>query len=194
MIKTAKAVSPEGLRQAAAYFAALPRARWVRVVEGPTAPRTYPDTFGWRNPAPGGGTEPIGDRIVELSDDLPRMMIGDDHVVLTDYAPPGAVARGSRIVDAGGGTGLPCRSCHGARLEGVGAVPPIAGRPAGYIARALWDIRVGARQNVAALPMIAVSKGLTPAEVRDVAAYLASLRPSAPHGAVRPEHTIVTGS
>lgn len=175
MIKTAKAVSPEALHEAAAYFAALPRSSWVRVVETAQAPRTWPDKYGWLNAAPGGGTEPVGDRIVELSDDLPRMMIGDDHVMLTDYAPPGAIARGKQIADTGGGSGLPCKSCHGDRLEGAGAVPPIAGRPAGYLARTLWDIRTGARHNAAAAPMRAVSKGLTPAQIRDLSAYLASL-------------------
>ena len=176
MIKTAKAVSPEALREAAAYFAALPRSRWVRVVETERAPRTWPDKYGWLNAAPGGETEPVGDRIVELSGDLPRMMIGDDHVMLTDYAPPGSVARGKHIVETGGGGGLPCASCHGEQLEGTSAIPPIAGRPAGYVARTLWDIRTGARNNAAVAPMRAISNGLTPAQIRDVSAYLASLR------------------
>lgn len=175
MIKVAKAVSPAELRQAAAYFAQLPRSRWVKVVESATPPRTYPDKYGWLNLAPGGGTEPIGDRIVEVSEDLPRLMIGDDHVMLVDYAPPGAIARGRSVAMTGGGAGVPCQTCHGERLGGVGAVPPIAGRPGGYIARTLWDIQTGARSNPGAAPMTAVSRGLSPSEIRDVSAYLASL-------------------
>lgn len=177
MIKAAKAVSPAELRDAAAYFSQLPRSRWVKVVETAAAPRTYPDKYGWLNAAPGGGTEPTGDRIVELSGDLRRMMLGDDHVFMIDYAPPGAIDSGRRIVMTGGGAGMPCRSCHGARMEGVGTVPPIAGRPAGYIARTLWDIRIGARANPEITPMKAVSRGLSAAEIRDVSAYLASLSP-----------------
>lgn len=177
MIKVAKAVSPTELRQAAAYFSQLPRSRWVKVVESASAPRTYPDKYGWLNAAPGGGTEPIGNRIVELSDDLRRMMIDDDHVVMTDYAPLGAINSGQRIVMTGGGAGMPCQSCHGERLDGVGATPPIAGRPAGYVARTLWDIRTGARANPKVAPMKAVTRGLSAADVRDVSAYLASLRP-----------------
>jgi cytochrome c553 len=176
MIKAAKAVTPEALRQAADYFARLPRSRWVRVIEGATAPRTFPDRYGWRNAVPGGGTEPIGDRIIELSDDLPRMMIGDDHVMLTDYAPPGAIARGRRVSETGGAGGIPCQSCHGANLNGGGAAPRIAGRPAGYIARTLWDIRVGARHNAGVAPMRNVAMGLASSEIRDVSAYLASRR------------------
>ncbi len=175
MIKVAKLVSPSELKQAADYFSRLPRSPWVRVVESATAPRTVADKYGWLNPAPGGGTEPTGNRIVELSDDLPRMMIGDDHVMLTDYVPPGAVAGGRQVVTTGGGAGVTCRSCHGARLEGRGAVPPIAGRPAGYLARTLWDMRTGARRNPGVLPMQVIARGLTPQQIRDVSAYLASL-------------------
>ncbi|MDH7974999.1 hypothetical protein QH494_22670 [Sphingomonas sp. AR_OL41] len=96
MIKVANAVSPAELRQAADYFAHLPRSRWVRAVETSQAPKTFPDQYGWRNRAPGGGTEPLGDRIVELSDDLPRMMIGDDHVMLTNYVLNRAGSAGGR--------------------------------------------------------------------------------------------------
>ena len=183
MIKTAKAVSPAALREAAAYFARLPRPRWLKVVEGANAPRTMPDKFGWLNVAPGGGTEPLGDRIVELSDDLPRMMMGDDQVMLIDHVPPGAIARGRKVAESGGGAGVPCRTCHGERLSGLlggllgglGAAPPIAGRPAGYIARTLWDLRSGARANAGAAPMLPIARALSPAQVRDLAAYLASL-------------------
>lgn len=177
MIKVANAVSPAELQQAADYFAHLPRSRWGRAVETSQVPKTFPDKYGWRNRAPGGGTELLGDRIVELSDDLPRMMIGDDHVMLTDYVPPGAVERGRRVAMTGGGAGTPCQACHGAGLGGAGAVPPISGRAAGYIARTLWDIRTGARRDPGAAPMQAVSQGLTGSEIRDVSAYLASLHP-----------------
>lgn len=147
----------------------------MRVFQSATAPRTTADKYGWLNAAPGGGTEAIGDRIVELSDDLPRMMIGDDHVMLTDYAPPGAVEQGRQVVATGGGAGVPCQTCHGARLNGAGAAPPIAARPAGYLARTLWDIRTGARHNPGVAPMQAVSRGLTPRQIRDVSVSLASL-------------------
>lgn len=177
MIKVAKAVTPEELQAAARYFAGLPRTRWRRVVERTTVPRTVPDMYGWLDPAPGGGTEAIGDRIVELSDDLPTNFLGDDHVILTDYAPPGAVARGERIAATGGASGAPCSTCHGPRLNGLPPAPPIAGRPAGYVARTLWDLRVGARNNAGAAPMRSVAKQLSPSDIRDVSAYLASLRP-----------------
>jgi cytochrome c553 len=112
---------------------------------------------------------------VELSDDLQRGFLNDDHVTLTDYAPPGAVARGKDIVATGGSTGIPCVTCHGPELHGTAIAPPLAGRPAGYVARTLWDIRVGARRGPSAAPMRKAVKALSPSEIRDVAAYLASI-------------------
>jgi len=56
-------------------------------------------------------------------------------------------------------------------------VPPISGRPAGYVARTLWDIRVGARRGEAVAPMQAIAKRLTASEISDVSAYLPSLHP-----------------
>jgi cytochrome c553 len=177
MIKAAQTVTPEELDAAAAYFAHLPRKPWLRVVETTTAPRTLPDKYGWLNPAPGGGTETVGDRIVELSDDMQRGFLNDDHITLTDYAPPGAVARGRAIVATGGRSGTPCGSCHGPELRGTAIAPPLAARPAAYIARTLWDIRVGARRGPSLAPMQKTAKTLRPSEIRDAAAYLASIRP-----------------
>jgi cytochrome c553 len=177
MIKVAKTVTPAALKQAADYFAGLPRSRWLRVVESASVPKTTPDKYGWLDPAPGGGTEQVGDRVVELSNDLPLMFLDDDHVILTDYAPPGAIARGRRVAETGGGGGVSCHACHGPQLGGSGSAPPISGRPAGYVARTLWDIRVGARRGEAVAPMQAIANRLTASEIRDVSAYLASLHP-----------------
>jgi cytochrome c553 len=177
MINAAQSVTPEELDEAAAYFARLPRRPWLRVVETTRAPRTIPDRYGWLDPAPGGGTEPVGDRIVELSDDMRRGLLYDDHVTLTDYAPPGAVARGRAIAATGGGAGTPCATCHGPKLRGTATAPPLAGRPAAYLARTLWDIRVGARRGPEVAPMQKPAEALSPSEIRDVAAYLASIGP-----------------
>ena len=177
MIKVAQSVTPEELSQAAAYFARLPRVRWLNVVESDTAPRTVPDKYGWLDLSPDGGTEPVGDRVVELSDNLQQSFLGDDHIILTDYAAKGAIARGRAVAETGGGAGTPCAACHGPQLRGTAIAPPIAARPAAYIARTLWDIRVGARRGQAVAQMQAPAKGLAPSDIRDVAVYLASLQP-----------------
>ncbi len=175
MIKVARGVSPTALRQAAAYYSRLPPPRLLKVVETKTVPKTFPDKYGWLNRSSGHESEPIGDRVVELSEDLPRMMLYDDHVMLIDFVPPGAIERGRKVAEMGGGAAIPCTTCHGARLAGTDTVPPLAGRPAGYIARTLWDIRTGARHNAGVLPMRPVAEGLSPQMIRDLSAYLASL-------------------
>ncbi len=177
MIAAAKSVTPEQLQQAAEYFAHLPWGHRLRVVEVSTVPKTTPDKFGWLNPAFGGGTEPIGDRIVELSANLSQSFLGNDHIGLTDYVPRGALARGRVIAETGGHSGTPCIACHGARLTGTPTAPPLAGKSAVYLARTIWDIRVGARHGSSVTLMLQSSKALRPAEIRDVAAYLASLKP-----------------
>lgn len=177
MIKVAKAVSDADLAEAARYFSRLPRRQAARVIETATVPKTFPDKYGWLDLAPGGGREPTGARIIEVSEDLDRMLRRDDSVGLIDYVPVGAIARGRAIVASGGGAKQPCAACHGAKLEGSGSFPPLAGRPAAYLARAIWDIRSGARHGPAAEPMRAITRGLAPAQIVDVAAYLASRKP-----------------
>ncbi len=105
------------------------------------------------------------------------MFKSDDRVGLIDYVPPGSIARGRAIAKSGGGAGMPCATCHGEAFAGAGAVPPLAGRPAAYLARPLWDIRAGARQGATAKMMQVPARGLTPSQIVDVTAYLASRTP-----------------
>jgi cytochrome c553 len=177
MVKEAKAVSDADVALAAAYFSSLPRPTLFRVVETDTVPAVTGDLYGFYDLVPGGKPEPIGGRIVEVPDDVMRAIRGDPHTVFIAYVPKGSVARGEQIVRTGGAAGLACRSCHGPNLAGGGGIPPIAGRSPGYIARALWDIHTGARGGPAVAQMQATAKGLSQAEVRDAAAYLASLKP-----------------
>lgn len=171
MIKVAKHVSEADLVRGAAYYAGLPHGRWVRVVETTRVPRTVPDHYGWLNRAPGGGTEPVGERIVELSNDMTHAMLGDDHVGITDYAPPGAIARGAWIAQHGP---QPCTACHGTDLNGSAMAPRLAGRPAAYLARQIWNFRSGARHDAASGLMAAPASALTPAQIVDVTAFLAA--------------------
>jgi cytochrome c553 len=177
MIAVAKQVSDAELAEAAAWFAALPRHRFVRVVETDSVPATRPSFFGWLDLAPGGGSEPIAGRIVELPEDPALMYVADPHNGLVDYAPRGAVARGAALVKTGGPGAQPCALCHGEALRGAGAVPPLAGRSATYLARMLWDFKTGARGGAGAALMQAPARALNQAQVTDIAAYLASLVP-----------------
>jgi len=177
MIKVATSVTDRDLAEAAAYFAALPRAPFVRVVETGTVPVTKAYRYGWLELVPNGGTEPISGRIIEVSEDMRRMYLADPHVGLVDYVPPGAVKRGEALVRTGGRSGQPCAACHGPELNGAGDTPPLAGRAASYLARMLWDIKTGARNGPAVAAMQAPARSLSEADITDVAAYLASRKP-----------------
>jgi len=168
MTLIANQVTDADLATAAAYFAALPRPQWYRTVETTIVPATLPNYHGWRDAAPGGGTEALGERIVELPEDAHRMLwLSDPHSGVVVYVPPGAIARGATLAHA-------CAACHGAALRGTATVPPLAGRSAAYLARELWDIKTGARD---AAPMRPAAARLDPADITPIAAYLASLPP-----------------
>ena len=84
------------------------------------------------------------------------------------------IAAGKRIYTEGiPSAGVPaCISCHGARAEGNGPIPRLAGQYQDYLARQLAAFETWARQNVT---MHAVSMNLTPEQVSEVTAYLATL-------------------
>jgi cytochrome c553 len=73
-----------------------------------------------------------------------------------------------------------CATCHGASGEGVGqGNPPLAGQSAAYLAAQLHAWRLGRRRGDAGNLMLAISRRLTPAEIRSVSAHAASLGPAA---------------
>lgn len=147
------------------------------MIETEATPATRPNYWGWVDRGPGGGTELLNGRIVELAEDDARMQFGDPHVGIVDYVPTSSVARGDTLARTGGKSGLPCTGCHGTDLRGQGSVPPLAGRAATYTARMLWDIETGARGGAAVTPMKFAVAGLTEADITNFAAYLACLAP-----------------
>ena len=66
----------------------------------------------------------------------------------------------------------PCGTCHGANAEGTNDFPRLAGQHAQYILKQLNSFQVNLR-DVAV--MHGVAKGLKPAQMDDVAAYLQAL-------------------
>ena len=177
MIKVAKMVSDADLAAAAAYFTILPKRPWMHVIETDTVPVTRPDRYGWLDLVPGGGVEPIKGRVIEVPEDARRLYLEDPHLNYIDYVPVGAVARGAALVHSGGPDGQPCTSCHGADLRGLGKTPALAGRSAAYLARMLWDIKIGARGGPAVAQMQQPARTLDEAQITDIVAYLASLKP-----------------
>jgi len=125
----------------------------------------------------GGEMEPIGTRIIEVPEDLPRTELRDSQSTYVAYAPPGSIKKGETLVTTGGGKSTACVACHGADLRGLGPVPALAGRSPSYIVRQLWDLREGHRAGPwSPLMKNAVAK-LTLEDMVNVAAYAASRAP-----------------
>lgn len=175
MALTAKNATDAEVDEAIRYFTGLPRVGFVRVEESDTVPLTEPR--GWMlKPTGAPGTEAIGKRIVEIPRDVVAAERRDPTAAYVAYVPRGSIARGQAL--AQGGAAIPaCASCHGAALQGMGDVPPLAGRSPSFLYRQLWDFVSGARQGPQAAAMIAIAKALSPDERLALAAYAASLAP-----------------
>ncbi|MBS0431536.1 MAG: cytochrome C [Proteobacteria bacterium] len=176
MAKEARAVTDQDLQLAADYFSKLPYRSRTRVVETATVPKTH-----WQHyvlvPDKDGAREPIAHRIVETPADYEDHQLGDEHVENIAYVPPGSIARGAQIAAKGEGAAQACESCHGAKLQGIGVVPPLAGRSPTYIVRELILFRTGKRTNPQAAPMVQEASRLAVDDMIAVAAYAASRKP-----------------
>jgi len=171
----AKSMSDEDVLQAAAYFAALKPGGWVKVVETETVPKSYVSVKGrQRLPLPGGGMEPLGNRIVELPDDVARATSRDPHSGFVAYVPKGSVAKGAALVKTGANKTISCAICHGDSLEGLGDVPRIAGLHPAYVARQLYAFQTGTNHSVSSALMKKVVANLTADDILAIAAYTAA--------------------
>ncbi|MBI3049756.1 MAG: c-type cytochrome [Acidobacteria bacterium] len=174
MIGFAKAMTPEEDRIAAEYFAQQPYPRRMKVVESKTAPKVRMQG-GMHMAIPaseGGGMEPIkADEVVEVPDDNLRAEARDTRLTWTAYVPPGTLNRGKQVAAK-----AQCATCHGANLEGIGPVPPLAGRSPSYTMRQLFDFKTGARRGPWGELMRPVVANLSVQELMAVAAYAASIQ------------------
>ena len=161
---------------AAEYFSRLQPKPWIRVVEAETVPKTRIGGF-MLLPAEGGGTEPIGNRIIEMPEDAVRTELRDSRAGFVAYVPPGSIKQGEALVATGGGKTIRCGICHGPDLRGLGPVPGIAGRSPSYITRQLYDIRHGARAGLWSPLMAQVVANLSEEDMVAIVAYLSSRTP-----------------
>ncbi len=176
MVAVAKLVSEEDTKIAAEYFGSLKPAPWIRVVETGTVPRTR--VGGWMLIADdSGGTEPIGQRIIEMPEDLERTELRDSASGFIAYVPVGSLRKGEALITNGAGKTTPCAICHGAGLKGLGPVSALAGRSPSYIVRQLYDMQHGVRNGQWAELMRSVVAGLSEEDMVAIAAYTASLAP-----------------
>ena len=177
MIKTAKGITDAEIEQAAVYFSGLKPRAAIKVVETPTVPKT--GVAGWFLAAlPGGETEPIAGRIIEVPEDLERFEMRDARSHFIAYVPPGSVEQGRQLAITGGNAkSAPCTICHGPELSGLGPIPGLAGRSPSYLVRQLYDFQHGTRTGPWSPLMAPNVINLTLDDIVALAAYAASLPP-----------------
>lgn len=175
MPEISAALSDEDAKKAAEWFAALKPRPWIKVIETDTVPKTFVNADRFRLPLPDGGTEPLGNRIIELPEDPARATSRDPHSGFVAYVPKGSITKGQDLVENGvGSIGIGCVACHGPSLEGSGDIPRLAGISPTYIVRQIIGLQTGTRAGALAKPMKAFVAKATLDDVIAIAAYAAS--------------------
>ena len=179
MTEMAYAISEKDLKEAARYFARIPRSqqKWIRVVETSRAPANHVGAGGARFFDKGAETVPVApDMIYEIAESE-EVELRNDHVGFVDYVPMGSLAKGRIVAMGNRGQMRTCGSCHGEDYRGYGDAPRLAGRGAYYLIRQLADMRAGYRKGPALGAMKDVVSKLSDADILNVAAYMASKEP-----------------
>jgi hypothetical protein len=128
MIGLSKPIADAEVEAAAAYFSSLQPRKRIKVVESDTAPKSYIAALIW-TAMEGGEREPLGQRILEIPDDLQRFESRDPRSTFTAYVPVGSLAEGEALVKGGSGKAFACAACHGPELKGLG---PCRASPAAH--------------------------------------------------------------
>jgi cytochrome c553 len=177
MTAIAKAASDAEVQAAAAYFSSLKPKSNIRVVEADTVPVTQIARVFYML-AKAGGTEPLGERIVEVPVDVEQFEHRDTRSQFMVYVPKGSLAKGESLAKTGGAdTTIPCATCHGADLRGADSVPGIAGRSPSYLVRQLYDFQQHTRQGSAGALMAPIVEKLSHDDMISLAAYISSMKP-----------------
>jgi cytochrome c553 len=177
MIIVSRAATPEEVRAGVAYFASLKPQKWIHVVETDTVPITKIGSLMLVVTDPH-AIEPIGRRIIEVSEDQEQTELRNPTSGFVAYVPTGSLRRGEQLVKTGGdGRTVACTTCHGANLKGIGNVPSIAGRSPSQMTRQLIDFQRGMRNGAGAAMMKAPLAKLTSADIVAITGFLASLEP-----------------
>jgi cytochrome c553 len=177
MTAIAKASTEEEAKAAAAYFSSLKPKANIKVVETDMVPATEIAKMFYMV-ARNGGTEPIGQRIVEVPLDAEQFEHRDTRSQFMVYVPKGSIAKGEALVRTGGADlTTPCATCHGPDLKGIASVPAIAGRSPSYLVRQLYDFQQHARAGSAGMLMWPVVEKLSHDDMISLAAYVSSLKP-----------------
>jgi cytochrome c553 len=177
MMTIAKAASDADIQAAAAYFSSLKPKPLIKVVETDTVPKTQIARVFYAL-TKDGGSEPLGERIVEIPADMEQFEHRDTRSQFIAYVPKGSIARGEALAKTGGaGITTPCAICHGPDLKGVATIPGIAGRSPSYLVRQIYDFQQHARAGSAGALMAPVVEKLSHDDMISLAAYVSSLQP-----------------
>lgn len=176
MMSLSQQVTDADVDEAAKYFSSLKFKPIINVRESETVPKTQVSAW-YLVAAPTGETEPIGERIIELAENLEQFVSRDSRVTFVAYVPVGSIEKGRNLAIGGGGKTIACASCHGADLKGQTSVPGIAGRPPTYAFRQLYEFKHGARAGTGSAQMRPSVEKLTTEDMISLAAYTASLAP-----------------
>ena len=177
MVKLSKSTSDEDVKAAAAYFSSIKLKPWIRVLEVDQVPKTEP-AGGMMVVIDGGATEPIGDRVIEVSESLEKTELRDPTSGFIAYVPKGSLEKGKDLVTTGGnGKTMACTMCHGQDLKGTGNIPSIAGRSPSQMTRQIIDFQNGARNGSMAPMMKGVVSKLTLEDTVAITGFLASQAP-----------------
>jgi cytochrome c553 len=175
-VTLAKAATDAEVAAAATYFAAVKPRSVIRVTESETVPKTVVDAW-FLIADKAGGTEPIGDRIIEIADDLARFVSRDARVAFTAYVPAGSIKKGHDLAARKDANNVACGTCHGTDLKGVGDIPGIVGRSPTYTFRQLYDYKHGVRAGPGSAAMAPSVEKLSTNDMIALAAYLGSVAP-----------------
>ncbi len=176
MENIAKALSDDDIKEAATYFAGIKVPKYVRVVETEKVPATK--VQGEIYFVTDGAEEPIGSRIIETPEDATETRLRNPKSGFIAYVPIGSIKRGEALAVTGAnGKTTACAVCHGPDLKGLGPVPNLAGRSPSYLARQMYDMKLGTRKGAMAALMPPVLANLTEADIVDLVAYLSSREP-----------------
>ena len=179
MIKIAKQMSADEVKAAAEYFAmAKPTAGYTKVVEKAMVPKSEVGENNMRFVVEhGAGMEKIGERIIELPQNVEQAKARNPKFGFIAYVPPGSIALGKKLAMGVKGKTEPCAVCHGEGLKGLGEVPSIAGRDPIFLVRQLWDFKEGRRAGSWASLHGPFNYQLGVKDMIALAAYAGSLQP-----------------
>jgi cytochrome c553 len=175
MIKLAKAITDQELKEAADYFASIKQRPNIAVVETDAVPKTHVrDLF--LAATDGSEKEPIGQRIIEIPENVDHFLSRDSRARFTAYVPVGSIGKG-RALAASSDLRVQCAACHGADLKGTAVAPGLAARSPTYMFRQLYDFKSGARKGANSEAMKPAVENLGIDDMIALVAYTGSLAP-----------------